>query len=68
MLAAFPADHPMVRGRPRKRIALSELAEESFILYRRHNGPGLYDAVISACAPPASARAWRRKRRACCPP
>ena len=50
MLAAFPADHPMVRGRPRKRIALSELAEESFILYRRHNGPGLYDAVISACA------------------
>ena len=49
MLAAFP---PTIRwsGRPRKRIALSELAEESFILYRRHNGPGLYDAVISACA------------------
>ncbi|MGK8833840.1 LysR substrate-binding domain-containing protein, partial [Achromobacter xylosoxidans] len=49
MLAAFPADHPMVKGRARKRIALSELADESLILYRRHNGPGLYDAIISAC-------------------
>ncbi|WP_241051453.1 LysR family transcriptional regulator [Achromobacter xylosoxidans] len=49
MLAAFPADHPMVKGRARKRIALSELAEESLILYRRHSGPGLYDAIISAC-------------------
>lgn len=49
MLAAFPADHPMVKGRARKRIALSELAEESLILYRRHSGPGLYDAIITAC-------------------
>lgn len=49
MLAAFPADHPMVKGRPRKRIALAELAEQSLILYRRHSGPGLYDAIISAC-------------------
>lgn len=50
MLAAFPADHPAVKGRTRKRIALSELAEESLILYRRHSGPGLYDAIISACS------------------
>ncbi|CAB3630738.1 MULTISPECIES: LysR family transcriptional regulator [Achromobacter] len=49
MLAAFPADHPTVKGRPRKRIALSELADESLILYRRHSGPGLYDAIIAAC-------------------
>ncbi len=49
MLAAFPADHPAVRGRARKRISLSELADESLILYRRHSGPGLYDAIISAC-------------------
>ncbi len=49
MLAAFPADHPAVKGRSRKRIALSELADESLILYRRHSGPGLYDAVIAAC-------------------
>lgn len=49
MLAAFPADHTAVKGRSRKRIALSELAEESLILYRRHSGPGLYDAIIAAC-------------------
>ena len=49
MLAAFPADHPAVKGRTRKRIALSELADESLILYRRHSGPGLYDAIIAAC-------------------
>jgi len=50
MLAAFPADHPAVRGGTRKRIALSELADESLILYRRHSGPGLYDAIIAACS------------------
>ena len=50
MLAAFPADHPAVKGRTRKRIALSELADESLILYRRHSGPGLYDAIIAACS------------------
>jgi DNA-binding transcriptional LysR family regulator len=50
MLAAFPADHPAVKGRARKRIALSELADESLILYRRHSGPGLYDAIIAACS------------------
>lgn len=50
MLAAFPADHPLVKGRSRKRIALSELADESLILYRRHSGPGLYDAIIAACS------------------
>lgn len=50
MLAAFPADHPAVKGRVREHIALSELAEESLILYRRHSGPGLYDAIIAACS------------------
>jgi DNA-binding transcriptional LysR family regulator len=50
MLAAFPADHPFVKGRDRRQIALSELAEESLILYRRHSGPGLYDAIITACS------------------
>ncbi|MNV50831.1 HTH-type transcriptional regulator BenM [compost metagenome] len=50
MLAAFPADHPAVKGRAREHIALSELADESLILYRRHSGPGLYDAIIAACS------------------
>lgn len=49
MLAAFPADHPRVKRRARQRIALFELAEESLILYRRHSGPGLYDAIIATC-------------------
>ncbi len=49
MLVAFPADHPLVRNGKRKRIALTDLAQESLILYRRHSGPGLYDAIIAAC-------------------
>jgi DNA-binding transcriptional LysR family regulator len=28
---------------------LAELAAETFILYRRPLGPGLYDAIIAAC-------------------
>jgi DNA-binding transcriptional LysR family regulator len=28
---------------------LKALADETFIVYRRHNGPGLYDAILSAC-------------------
>ena len=53
MLAALPADHPLAGGRygvpltgP---IALSDLAEETFILYRRDTGPGLYDGIVGAC-------------------
>jgi DNA-binding transcriptional LysR family regulator len=45
-------DVAFIRGSygPRRHIALSELAEESLILYRRHSGPGLYDAIITACS------------------
>lgn len=49
MLAAFPAGHAALQGGARRHIALAELAGESLILYRRHSGPGLYDAIISAC-------------------
>lgn len=49
MLLALPVNHPLLRGGKRKRIALAELAEETFILYRRPSGPGLYDAIIAAC-------------------
>src|SRR5439155_1070204 len=31
------------------RMPLAELAAETFILYRRPLGPGLYDAIIAAC-------------------
>jgi DNA-binding transcriptional LysR family regulator len=30
-------------------VSLSAMAEEPFILYPRHLGPGLYDPVVSAC-------------------
>lgn len=49
MLVALPALHPLLRKGKRKTIALAELADETFILYRRPTGPGLYDAIISAC-------------------
>ncbi|UGV28300.1 LysR family transcriptional regulator [Rhodopseudomonas boonkerdii] len=49
MLLALPAGHPLLAGGKRKRIALADLAEETFILYRRPTGPGLYDAIITAC-------------------
>jgi len=48
MLAALPAHHPLAGQRPAA-IALADLAEETFILYRRPSGPGLYDAIIAAC-------------------
>jgi DNA-binding transcriptional LysR family regulator len=49
MLVALPAHHPLLRGGRRKTLALADLANETFILYRRPTGPGLYDAIITAC-------------------
>src|SRR5258708_2078133 len=36
---------------PRRKgaLALRALAGETFIVYRRRNGPGLYDAILAAC-------------------
>jgi len=48
MMVAFPSAHPAVR-RKRRRIGLRDLADEPIILYRRHSGPGLYDAIVAAC-------------------
>jgi DNA-binding transcriptional LysR family regulator len=49
MVVALPVQHRLLRGGKRKTIALAELATETFILYRRPSGPGLYDAIIAAC-------------------
>jgi DNA-binding transcriptional LysR family regulator len=47
MVAALPAAHPLARrGAP---VALADLAQETFVFYRRPSGPGLYDAIIAAC-------------------
>ncbi len=48
MLAALPAAHPLARSAS-KPLTLAALSDEAFILYRRPVGPGLYDAIISAC-------------------
>lgn len=45
MVAALPPGHPLA-GWP---IPLSALAGETFVFYRRPTGPGLYDAILSAC-------------------
>src|SRR5437016_5812259 len=48
MLAALPSGHHLAAG-TKSRLPLSALAGETFILYRRPLGPGLYDAIIAAC-------------------
>ncbi|AJG19896.1 LysR family transcriptional regulator [Cupriavidus basilensis] len=47
MLAALPAGHPLAAQAGA--LPLSALAREPFILYRRPAGPGLYDAILTAC-------------------
>jgi DNA-binding transcriptional LysR family regulator len=56
MIVALPTGHPLAKGvradSGRNRAAplpLSALAKETFILYKRPGGPGLYDAIITAC-------------------
>jgi DNA-binding transcriptional LysR family regulator len=44
---AFPARHPLAK---QPGLSLKELAEETFILYRRPDGRGLYDVIIAACS------------------
>src|SRR5689334_12028845 len=44
---AFPARHPLAR---RSHLGLKDLADETFILYRRPDGRGLYDVIIAACS------------------
>ncbi|MBV8409498.1 MAG: LysR family transcriptional regulator, partial [Alphaproteobacteria bacterium] len=46
MVAALPARHRLGR---RAHLALKDLALETFILYRRPDGRGLFDVIIAAC-------------------
>jgi DNA-binding transcriptional LysR family regulator len=48
MVAALPAGHSLASAR-RTRLPLAALEPETFILYRRPLGPGLYDAIIATC-------------------
>ena len=49
MVVALPAGHALAAGPAARQLALAALAAETFILYRRPLGPGLYDAIIAAC-------------------
>jgi DNA-binding transcriptional LysR family regulator len=46
MMAAVPAGHRFAAA---GRVPLADLAEETFVFYRRPTGPGLYDAIMAAC-------------------
>jgi len=46
MIVALPSGHRLARGGA---LPLKALAGETFLVYRRPNAPGLYDAIIAAC-------------------
>jgi DNA-binding transcriptional LysR family regulator len=48
MVVALPAGHPLASG-SNGALPLASLANETFILYKRPGGPGLYDTIITAC-------------------
>ena len=47
MVLALPGGH--ILSRRKGALALRALAGETFIVYRRRSGPGLYDAILAAC-------------------
>ena len=52
MLVALPTGHMFARRSTFSRamlLPLQELAKETFVLYKRPGGPGLYDTIIAAC-------------------
>ena len=51
MMVALPIRHPLARseGNGDAPLSLRSLSAETFILYRRSEGPGLPEVVISAC-------------------
>ena len=50
MVLALPRGHALARKKSAsKALSLTALAGETFVIYRRPNGPGLHDAIVSAC-------------------
>jgi DNA-binding transcriptional LysR family regulator len=47
MLVALPGTHALADATTA--LPLTALAAETFIVYRRRSGPGLYDAIFAAC-------------------
>lgn len=46
LVVALPSTHPLAR---KTRVPIRALADESFVLFPRHLGPGLYDQIVSCC-------------------
>jgi DNA-binding transcriptional LysR family regulator len=46
LVAALPAGHPLAK---RRRLPLSALADESFVLYKRVGGPTVQDQITGYC-------------------
>lgn len=52
MVVALPAGHPLATqgsANDLTTLPLGSLAKETFVLYKRPGGPGLYDTIITAC-------------------
>lgn len=51
MVVALPAGHPLAAAHANEStpLPLGALAKETFVLYKRPGGPGLYDTIITAC-------------------
>ncbi len=50
MVVALPSSHALAeQGPDGAAFTLAMLAAETFIVYRRRSGPGLYDAIFAAC-------------------
>ena len=48
MVVALPNEHMLVR-KITGAIALKELADETFVMYARQQGPAIYEATMAAC-------------------
>jgi DNA-binding transcriptional LysR family regulator len=46
LVAALPVNH---RKSGQKALDLKSLSDESFVLFPRHHGPGIYDVIMQAC-------------------
>ncbi|MFW1786464.1 LysR substrate-binding domain-containing protein, partial [Acinetobacter nosocomialis] len=46
LVVALPIGHPLTH---KKKINLSNLSDENFVLYRRSSGQGLYDNILYSC-------------------
>jgi DNA-binding transcriptional LysR family regulator len=49
MIMAVPKGNPLAKSAGRSGLYLRAFADETFIVYGRRLGPGLYDATIAAC-------------------